>query len=474
MRSPFAIFRKHQKVLTVVLTGMAMFAFVILGAVQDPRSMPPGLIVIAVAAIVGGACWLAGLQSGKSSEYGMFGVLLGAVLGIAMNLAGGPQDVVLADSGNINANELTDLQHRRALANTFLQEAYYTSAGAGGEQSFVPQPQPFGFGSPDPGRDVVLGELLRREADRLGLSVTDSTVNEYIKSVFNGKITAPDMREIRNRLRVGESDLYGVLKDELLARITAQYLYGGMPLPPENYWEFYRQLNVKEDAAVVPLDVRLFVDESVEPPDSELQQLFAKYQKTFSNTTEDGQPDEGRPGFRQPRRVKLAYVEAAYTDIEKQVDPVTDAEVEAYYAENFKTVLPDLPANESDSGKPGEATNGPVLPGLTPETTPASDSLPPAEPGSSDTSSIEPIDKVETPSQESAPLKVRRLRRLPLRRSRLPREMRTRRRPLPCLGRHLSRRWPCSMKIPPPGRHLLMTSLSRHLPGRPRLPTRSQ
>ena len=43
MQSPFEIFRKHQKMLTVVLTGLAMFAFVILGAVPDPSAMPPVL-----------------------------------------------------------------------------------------------------------------------------------------------------------------------------------------------------------------------------------------------------------------------------------------------------------------------------------------------------------------------------------------------------------------------------------------------
>ena len=49
MQSPFEIFRKHQKILTVILTGLAMFAFVILGAVPDPSNMPPTLVAIVLA-----------------------------------------------------------------------------------------------------------------------------------------------------------------------------------------------------------------------------------------------------------------------------------------------------------------------------------------------------------------------------------------------------------------------------------------
>ncbi len=370
MRSPFAIFRKHQKLLTVILTGLAMFAFVILGAVQDPSSMPPGLIVLVVACIVGAVAWLMGLQSGKSSEYGVVGLILGAILGVGFNLAGGPPDVVLADSGNIDAREMNELQYRRSVANGFLQEAYFAASGE--QQGFVPRPQPFGFGSPDAGRDVVLGELLRREADRLGVAVTDSTVNEYIKSVFGEQIRAPEIREIRNRLRVSETDLYGVLKDELRARITAQYLYGGIPLPPESYWEFYRQMRVKQDAAIVPIDVKAFVDEQVVPDEGELLSLFTKYQKTFPNTNEDGQAEEGRPGFRQPRRVKLAFVEAVYTDIESRIDPITDADIEKYYEENYRPTPSDAPAAEANE-------NGPMLPDLTPETAPAEQPMPAAE-----------------------------------------------------------------------------------------------
>ena len=53
MRSPFAIFRKHAKVLTVVLTGLAMFAFV----VMDQLDSNPQLFPIIMSGLLLGAAF---------------------------------------------------------------------------------------------------------------------------------------------------------------------------------------------------------------------------------------------------------------------------------------------------------------------------------------------------------------------------------------------------------------------------------
>ena len=50
MKSPFAIFRKHQKVLMVGLTGLAMVAFVMLDSVGTDRS---DLFLPVICALIG-------------------------------------------------------------------------------------------------------------------------------------------------------------------------------------------------------------------------------------------------------------------------------------------------------------------------------------------------------------------------------------------------------------------------------------
>ncbi|MCA9027218.1 MAG: hypothetical protein KDA86_18565 [Planctomycetaceae bacterium] len=414
MQSPFAIFRKHQKLLTVILTGLAMFAFVILGAVQDPANMPTGLIVIFVASALGAVGWVAGIRSKKSNEYGTIGLVLGAILAIGGSMVGGPPAVVKADTGNIDQQQFGFLQYEREAANTIIARAYYQVMQRDQEQ-FLQQPQPFQY-HPDPTKDIVVGELLRREADQMGLTVSDESVNDYLASITQNKLTREDVKEIRNQLRLSESDLYNILRDQLKARIAAQFMYQGTTLPPESYWEFYKKLNVRESVGIVPLAVSMFVDDSAEPTDAELQELFDANRENYPDTSDEGTLEEGRPGFRQPRRVQLAYVEAAYDSIEKTVTPPTDEEIEAYYEEFYKTVPADALENDSDT----PAVDGPALPAPEGETPATSDEaqpegeidnkdLPPAEEGDGESNppaeETPPADaESETESQEGTAL----------------------------------------------------------------------
>ncbi|MBX3439394.1 MAG: SurA N-terminal domain-containing protein, partial [Planctomycetaceae bacterium] len=402
MNSPFAIFRKHQKMLTVILTGLAMFAFVILGAVNDPSHMPPALTIVIIACVFGGIGWLMGIRSKKSSEFGFVGLLVGAIVGVGASMLGGPPVMVRADTGNINEQEFYNLQQQRAIANQFAGQAVLV-ARTKADGQFIQPPAPFGF-HPDPERDVIIGELLRREADQLGVVVTDEMVTDYISSITQGKLDAADFKQIRNAMGLGETDVYDILRGEIKARLAYQYLYdwgallsrttGSVVLPPENYWDFYQQLNVQQTVAVAPIPVSAFIDKTAEPSESELQELFNQYRETFPNRRADGRLDEGRPGFHQPRKVKLAYVEAAYDAIEKLVDAPTDEEIDAFYDEHFKAI----PVEELEQGgaqAPGTSTegadsSGPALPAADGEALPAGEidkeDLPPGE-GESETPS---------------------------------------------------------------------------------------
>ena len=383
MQSPFEIFRKSQQTWMAVILLLAMFGFVVAPAITDPSNMPPILTIVFLGSVFGIIGWITGIRSKKSSEWGLAGLLVGAAIGIGTNLVTGPQDVVRADTGNIDEGQLEMLFRQRDIANQFVNNAIQRAAQNGASVSRVPQA--FTFGHPDQTRDVIVGELLCREADRIGLEVSDAAVNDFIRGITKEKLGPTDIREIRDRLQISESELYRHLRQELRAQKVAGFLYGDptrppgtyeRTMPPESYWEFYRQMNVQQSIGVVPISVDAFVDKTVDPPESELEELFAVHRANYPNTTDSGQLEEGRPGFRQPRRVQLAYVEIPYEAIEQTVGEVSDEDIEAYYEDYYQTIV----APETPSGKSGDSPlDAPLLPELTRP-----------EPGSAEETATEP------------------------------------------------------------------------------------
>ena len=386
-----------------------MISFVLLGAVSDPRNVPTTLIILFLAAMAGGIAWLAGLQSGKSSEWGVTGVLLGVVIGVGATFYNRESSAVVIDSGNLSMEQVSGLRRQRYMANSFVQMAFLRTHPE--SQTILPGLL-FGFLSLDATtQDVVLGEVLRREADELGIVISTDVVTDFIKSVSNDRMTSELFTEIRTQLRVTEQQLLDALRDEIKAREALQLLYGRNYLLPQSYWEFYKKLNVRQSAELVAVPVKDFVDVDVEPVESELQELFVQYRGNFPDFTEKGQLEEGRPGFRQPRRFRLGYFEAAYDDIEPLVGGITDEEIEQRYEEQYEREMPATdPANENldllnpgpelrlNSARPGtpESSSAPAT-----EETPTSDAPEPDSPEPA-TSNSE-IPESEAPANETLP-----------------------------------------------------------------------
>ena len=106
MKSPFAIFRKHQKVLMVVLTGLAMFAFVVMDSVRADSSGAtlPILCGVAGMAIFGFFGW----RRGEAVTFGAVGIAVGVVVGVFLMLHRQfrPEGPRQTDAGNITHTEL--------------------------------------------------------------------------------------------------------------------------------------------------------------------------------------------------------------------------------------------------------------------------------------------------------------------------------------------------------------------------------
>ena len=382
MKSPFAIFRDNQKVLMVVLVGLSMIGFVFLGAINDPTNIPTALIFITIIAVAGGAAWILGMPQKRSAEYGIWGVVFGVAIAILVTRTGGPAQAMTAQGGDVSVEELVSLRQKRDLANQFVAHVLQATQADNPDDMFPQQTMMqkqrqymLGFNLP-PDRDVLTTELLYREAEEMGLEANEATVTEYLNQISDGKLSQEKLKEICGELKISVSQLYEILERELQARMAAELLYDyafdeiyriSPTLPPEQYWDFYRKLYVRQKVAAAAIPVENFIDEDAEPPESELQELFAAHAANFPNRTAEGLPAPGDPGFRQPRRVRIGFLEAVFEEAKETIEPVTEEEVrERYQAEYVR------PAEEAaqraaeeaeEEAAAEEAADGPELPG---------------------------------------------------------------------------------------------------------------
>lgn len=392
MSSPFVIFRRHQRGLMVIVTGLSMISFVLLGAVQDPTQLPLPLIILFVAAIVGGVAWLAGLGSGKATEWGVAGSAAGAVIALAIAFSTRQASAVYIDNGNLSAEQVSQLRTQRYVVNQFVHSAFQQTFSMPLQSLPASVQRAYNFGFSNSGDvsvdDVVIGEILRREADKMGIVISDKVVADFIKQVttksgltatfdrFRGQMnpqeaamwsfylpqikekpmTAQAFTKLRQTLRVSEAGLLDAIRDELKVRQAYQLLAGNNYFPPEQFWQYYQKLNVKQSAEIAAIPVQDFVNQDAMPTDADLLKMFEKYRQNFPGYTTEGTPEAGRPGFYQPRRFQLGYLEANYEQIEPLVGEVSDEEIKQAYEEKYLKQVP-----ESGMSTP-EALDGPDLP----------------------------------------------------------------------------------------------------------------
>lgn len=317
MQSPFAIFRKHQRAGMVILTLMAMFAFVFLDTFN--RGTGPG---------------------GATAE----------------------TVAVETSAGNLTEMELRGLIEQRTRANRFVEFAFMASHPelANTNPQFWRfmgedyQQYLFGFGLSRP-EDALLGYLVRQEGRRLGVMVDDAQIDAFIDEVTKQKLSGEQYNDILKRMRMSSRQLYDILREEILAKRTFLVMRPANPPSPEVLWKFYRQLHVRQKVEVAAVPVKAFLEKVAAPSDAELTDFFNKHRDDFP-MLEEG---ELKPGFRQPHRARLHYLKSSYEETEKKVlasNPVTPQEVEDYYEKNKDTLykMSTIPLDLEQEGKAGD------------------------------------------------------------------------------------------------------------------------
>jgi len=191
--------------------------------------------------------------------------------------------------------------------------------------------------------------LLLKKADQLGIHFSEEGVLELIKQDTLGRLGTRDgiaiqqrMRDggrfsdftpawltnaIRNeyRVRTALAALQGQSPDSVVARLSRNEIYtrlfsneptsapapgllstlGAMPgaATPHDFFEFYKDKCSEHTFALLELSAEDFLkDVKGEPDKNELKNLFNKHRGDLPD------PSKDRPGFKEPRKVKVEYV----------------------------------------------------------------------------------------------------------------------------------------------------------------------
>jgi hypothetical protein len=313
---------------------------------------------------------------------------------------GGPRGnkvVVETKIGNLTQLQMHNLIQKRRIVHRFVVLAFIRSHPEYEKISQYMLPgviQQFGFGGiSEP--EIVQTWLYRNEARKLGIAFSDKQVNDHFDRLTNGKLSKKKFETILSELQIGSRELVDIFRDELEAVTAFRMEFPNIEPSPEKYWNYYEQLNTKQKIEVASVPVQEYIGTVAEPTDTQIAKLFDQH-KEDSELAVDG---EFKPGFRQPRRVKLQYLEIRFADIEAQArsaGTVTEKEVEDYYEAN-KGI--DRRLHEMDTGLDDDA--GPIDPEFAPENgeklprdEPASDSdsanRPAGEPGAADGETAQP------------------------------------------------------------------------------------
>ena len=383
MSSPFTFFRRNQHVSMVAIVILSMVAFTISDMMtQDVNHF------ITLGVLLGGAVMaFIGISRGKWAQYGVAGAITGGVLAwIIPGFLGSNSEFYQTSSiGAFDTQRVRELYMRRMIANGFMEQAFAKAFGPGTER-FAPK---FSY-YPTIENDAIFGELLRAEAEELGIVVTDPMVIDYISSNTGEKLSAKDFVEIRNSLQV---DGRGVSEDELFAafraEISAQMAYmqrspglSASTQPPAALYDLFRRTQIRQRLNLVELDVDAFTEKIADPSEQEVQAAFSQYRERFP-----GQDAPGSLGFRQMNKARLAYLELSYKTVEAAVPVPTDAEIEVYYNEKKDqfyrkptepATVPETPATPDAPATPETPAN-PNAP-ATPESNPVPENTPPDSP----------------------------------------------------------------------------------------------
>jgi len=236
--------------------------------------------------------------------------------------------VVAWKGGAVRENQLERAVALRTLANRFLMQA---AATAGRDPSRLPA-------FPE-GEELIVREmLLAKEAEKIGLTVSNTAINEFLAAWTNNMVRQDQFDGIIAGLRYGRApvlaaDLFESLRTALIARNTLLLFQTGFSGDPPGWrWDFYKRLEQSATIKVFPVEVENLAMSVEAPSESELKSYFEKFKNNLPSMRSPN------PGFKEPHRIRYASFMADQKKFEDEVaKAITEKDVEEFYEKNKET-----------------------------------------------------------------------------------------------------------------------------------------
>ncbi len=252
--------------------------------------------------------------------------------------------VVSWKGGAVREGQLERAVALRTLANRFLMQA---AATAGRDPSRLPA-------FPE-GEELIVREmLLAKEAEKIGLTVSNTAINEFLAAWTNNMVRQDQFDSIIAGLRYGRApvlaaDLFESLRTALVARNTLLLFQTGFSGDPPGWrWDFYKRLEQSATIKAFPVEVENLATSIEAPSESELRIYFEKFKNNLPSARSPN------PGFKEPHRVRYTSLMADQKKFEDEAGKtITEKDVKEFYETNkesrFRQSPPDAPLTQESA-----------------------------------------------------------------------------------------------------------------------------
>ena len=306
--SPFAVFRRNQKVALAILTILSMVGFVFLEPIMK---------------LIGGT--------------------------------NAPENPVVVETryGNFTERDVQAMRGTRDLLDLFLRKVTVETVKAQINKGLrdprdeaMAQQEWYGTyravllqrTNPGPEAAAIETYVLAKTAERAGMMISDRAVNDFLRQLSADVLAPQQIEALIANLQPGRtvsvSKVFDAIRTELMAAQFRQMFAQSLKdFPPEQRFAFYSRLNRRAKAELMPVAVADFADQVADPSAEEVQKLYDKHKNDFPN------PASPDPGFKQPKRAAFQYFKADFAKFEAEAKPlVTEEEIRDYYEKNKGSV----------------------------------------------------------------------------------------------------------------------------------------
>lgn len=302
--SPFELFRRNLKPAMILLTGLAIFAFVILPVLDQYMRRNSGVSGSSVVANYGGRTLTANRVGYFTRNHQSTVRFLTDLAKETMNRGGTPR----------TANFVVDPNTREI--------------------------QSIGINSMPSSDATIRTFVYAAEAEKAGFELDDNSIRTWLESYTDGaisdsEITAMLMNSTQNQM--GRPHLYEQLRSHLLADVylnrgvagvfNGVQMNNGPLLTPTEQWTNFIKINQSATVDSYGVLVNDFIDQTNDsPPESE---IIATYEAGKDNFPED---QSSEPAFRRRYATKIEYLVGNYQKfLDEEIEKLGEDTIRAEY-----------------------------------------------------------------------------------------------------------------------------------------------